>query len=55
VTVQAGDASRPIPMMRSVAGAYASPAPVAMEGGSSDVTVSVSGEAVLEQPRTPPR
>jgi len=55
VTVQAGDSSRPIPMMRSVTGAYASPAPVAMEGGSSDVTVSVSGEAVLEQPRTPPR
>jgi len=30
-------------------------APVAMEGGNSDVTVTVSGEAVLETPRPPAR
>jgi len=55
VTVQAGDTARPIPMLRSAAAAYASPAPVALEGGNSDVTVSVSGEALLEQPRAPAR
>ena len=30
-------------------------APVAMEGGNSEITVTVSGEAVLEAPRPPSR
>jgi len=29
--------------------------PVAMESGTTEVTVTVSGEALLEQSRTPPR
>jgi len=51
VTVQAGDTMmRPQPMMRAAAGAMAS-APVATEAGSSDITVTVSGEAILEPAR----
>ena len=57
VTVQASDAARPFPMLRSAAPAtaYGGGAPVAVEGGSSDVTVSVIGEALLDQPRPPTR
>jgi hypothetical protein len=33
----------------------ASPVPVAIEGGTTDVTVTVSGEAVLEQAKPPTR
>jgi predicted secreted protein len=51
VAVQTGDHGRPQPMMRATAGAYAAGgAPVAVEGGNTEVTVTVSGEAVLEQP-----
>src|SRR6185436_19147835 len=52
ITVQAGDTMvRPQPMMRAAAGAMAAAAPVAAEAGTSDITVTVSGEAILEPPR----
>lgn len=53
VTIQTGDTIvRPQPMMRAAAGAFAAaPAPVATEAGTSDITVSVSGEAILEAAR----
>jgi predicted secreted protein len=52
VTVQANDGGRVYPMARAqVLGAPAAAAPVALEAGTTDVTVSVSGEALLEQPR----
>jgi predicted secreted protein len=53
VTVQTGDHGKPQPMMRGAGVAYATSAPpVAVEGGNTDVTVTVSGEAVLEQAAT---
>ncbi|HET9045361.1 MAG TPA: SIMPL domain-containing protein [Casimicrobiaceae bacterium] len=51
VTIQTGDAIRPQPMMRAAAGAMAAAAPVATEAGTSDITVTVSGEAILESAR----
>ena len=55
VTVQTGEPVRPIPMMRmQAAGAPAAAAPpVNVEGGNTDVTVTVTGEAVLEGQRAP--
>ena len=50
VSIQAGDAFRPQPMMRTMS-FDTKAAPVAMEAGNSDVTVTVSGDAVLEGPR----
>jgi predicted secreted protein len=50
ITVQANDNGRPQPMYRA-AGVAASAAPVAVEGGMSDVTVTVSGEAILDTVR----
>ena len=53
VTIQAGDVPRPVPMLRQAAGAQAAAAaPVATEGGTTDITVTVSGEAILEPART---
>jgi predicted secreted protein len=52
VTVQTSEPGRVFPMARAQAMASsAGSAPVAMEGGTTDVTVTVSGEAVLEQAR----
>ena len=53
VNVQTGDAVRPPPMYRAAGvGAMAAAAPpVAAEAGTSDITVSVSGEAILEPAR----
>jgi predicted secreted protein len=51
VTVQTGDPVRPIPMMRmqaAAAPAAGGAPPVNVEGGNTDVTVTVMGEAVLE-------
>ena len=49
VQVQASDGVRPYPMMRaSEMQMAAAPAPVPLEAGSTDVTVSVSGEAILD-------
>jgi predicted secreted protein len=50
VAIQTGESFRPQPVMRAMA-FEAKAAPVAMEGGNSDVTVTVSGEALLEAPR----
>jgi predicted secreted protein len=50
VAIQAGESFRPQPVMRAMS-LEAKVAPVAMEGGNSDVTVTVSGEAVLDAPR----
>ena len=52
VTIQTSDAVRPQPMMRAAAGgAMAQSAPVVAEAGTSDITVTVSGEAILESAR----
>jgi predicted secreted protein len=52
VTIQTGDYMRPQPMMRMAAGGGAAGAPqVNVEGGNTDVTVTVVGEAVLDAPR----
>jgi predicted secreted protein len=50
VTIQTGDFVRPQPMFRQSVMAAGAP-PVAMEAGNSDVTVTVTGDAVLETPR----
>lgn len=56
VTVQTGDGgARPYPVMRGQVAGYAASAPVAMEAGTTDVTVTVSGDALLEQARPVPR
>jgi predicted secreted protein len=49
VTVQTADGGRVYPMARAMATASpAGGAPVAMEGGTTDVTVTVSGDALLQ-------
>lgn len=51
VTVQTGDIARPYPVMRAQAAMMASAAPpVPLEAGSVDVTVTVSGDAILGNP-----
>jgi predicted secreted protein len=47
VTIQTNDYGRPQPMLK--AGMAAAAAPVSVEGGTTEVTVSVSGEAILER------
>jgi predicted secreted protein len=54
VAIQTGESFRPQPMMRAMA-FEAKAAPVAMEAGNSDITVTVSGNAILETPRPPSR
>jgi predicted secreted protein len=56
VTVQAGDTGRAYPLMRtqSMVSAGGS-APVAIEAGTTDVSVTVSGEAILDSARPPTR
>lgn len=52
VAIQTGDYMRPQPIYRAAGVAMAANAPpVSVEGGNTDVTVTVSGDAVLEQPR----
>lgn len=52
VTIQANDYGRPRPMLKAAQGmAAASAAPVSVEGGTSEVTVTVSGEAILDTVR----
>jgi len=56
VSVQTGDAGRAYPVMR--AQTIASPvggAPVALEAGTTDVSVTVSGDAVIDTTRVPTR
>jgi predicted secreted protein len=52
VTIQTNDFGGPRPMFKAGGVAAAASAPVSIEGGTTDVTVTVSGEAILE---TPPR
>jgi len=53
VTIQTGDYMRPQPMMRMAPSAMSAGGapPVSVEGGNTDVTVTVIGEAVLDPPR----
>jgi predicted secreted protein len=52
VTIQTNDYSQPQPMlMRAQAAPFGGGAPVATEAGTTDVTVTVSGDAILEGPR----
>lgn len=56
VTIQTGDGARPYPMMaRAEVQMAAAPPPVPLEAGSTDVTVSVAGEAIFESARPQPR
>ena len=56
VSVQAGDGGRAYPVMRAqtLAGPTGA-APVALEAGTTDVSVTVSGEAVIDTARVPTR
>jgi len=52
VSVQTGEMARPQPLMKAQAmSASAAPAPISVEAGTTEVTVTVSGEAVLEGAR----
>lgn len=55
LTVQAGDAGRVYPAMRAQATTGFAAAPVALEAGTTDVTVTVNGEAILEAAKMPAR
>lgn len=56
VTIQTGDHAPPRPMYRAAASPMAAAAPpVSVEGGDTDVTVTVVGEAVLDGARPPAR
>jgi predicted secreted protein len=48
VTIQTNDYGRPQPMFKAGGVAAASVAPVSVEGGTSEITVTVSGEAILD-------
>ncbi|MEO9136574.1 MAG: SIMPL domain-containing protein [Casimicrobiaceae bacterium] len=51
VTIQTNDYGRPQPMLKAAGMVAASAAPVSVEGGTSEVTVTVSGEAILDTVR----
>lgn len=51
VTIQTNDYGRPQPMFKGAGVAAASVAPVSVEGGTSDIAVTVSGEAILDTVR----
>jgi len=51
VTIQTNDFGRPQPMFKAGGVAAASAAPVSVEGGTSEITVTVSGEAILDTMR----
>ena len=55
LTVQTGDGGRVYPTMRAQAATGFAPAPVALEAGTTDVTVTVNGEAILEAAKMPMR
>ena len=56
VTIQTGDQAPPRQMYRAAAAPMAAGAPpVSVEGGETEVTVTVVGEAVLDAPRPPGR
>ena len=49
VTVQSSDGGRAQPMFRAQAMTATAPAPVSLEAGTSDISVTVSGEAILQR------
>jgi len=53
VTIQTNDFGRPQPMFKAAGVGATSVAPVSVEGGTSEVTVTVSGEAILDTLRAP--
>ena len=55
LTVQAGDGGRVYPTMRAQAAPGFAQSPVALEAGTTDVTVTVNGEAILEAAKVPMR
>jgi predicted secreted protein len=55
LTVQAGDGGRVYPTMRAQAAPGFAQSPVALEAGTTDVTVTVNGEAILEAAKMPVR
>ena len=55
LTVQAGDGGRVYPTMRAQATPGFAQAPIALEAGTTDVTVTVNGEAILEAATMPTR
>lgn len=52
INVMTTEPHRPMPVMRMAASAVAAAPPVNVEGGNTEVSVTVSGEAVLEGART---
>ena len=50
MSIQTGDSVRPQPMFRAGA-VQAASAPIATEAGNTDVTVTITGDAILEPPR----
>lgn len=55
LTVQTGDGGRMYPTMRAQAAPGFAQSPVALEAGTTDVTVTVNGEAILEAATMPTR
>jgi predicted secreted protein len=55
VTVQTGEGGRVYPQMRAQAMSPGGSAPVAIEAGTTEVSVTVSGEAILDSARAPTR
>ena len=55
VAVQTGDTARPYPMLRASAAGPEGAPPVTVEAGTTDVTVTVTGDAVLDAARPVPR
>ncbi|HEX6792586.1 MAG TPA: SIMPL domain-containing protein [Casimicrobiaceae bacterium] len=53
VTIQTNDYGRPQPMFKAGGAGATAVAPVSVEGGTSEVTVTVSGEAILDTLRSP--
>jgi predicted secreted protein len=55
VTIQGSEPMRPQPMFRAQAAGVAAAAPVSVEAGTTEVSVMVSGEAIVETVRAPGR
>ena len=55
VTIQGSEPMRPQPMFRAQAAGAGAGAPLSIEAGMTDVSVTVSGEAIVETVRPPTR
>jgi predicted secreted protein len=55
VAIQTGESFHPQPVMRAMAFDAKAAPPVAVEAGNSDITVTVSGDAILENLHSPSR